>query len=49
MSKDNSVQSIKRFYISFVVTTSIASMLILWLYSILISPSGEIETNPGSK
>ena len=49
MSKDNYVQSIKRLCISFIVTISIHSILPLWFYSILITLSGDVETNPGPK
>ena len=49
MSKDNFVQSIKRVYILFVISTSIHSILPLWFYSILITLSGDAETNPGPK
>ena len=49
MSKDNYVQSIKRLCISFIITISIHSILPLWFYSILITLSGDVETNPGPK
>ena len=47
--KDNYVQRIKRFCISFVITISIPSAITLWLYSILKSLSIDVETNPGPK
>ena len=49
MLKDNYVQSIKRLCISFIDTVSIHSVLPLWFYSILITLSGDVETNPGPK
>ena len=49
ISKDNYVQSIKRLCISFIITISIHSILPLWFYSILITLSGDVETNPGPK
>ena len=49
MLKYNYVQSIKRRCISFIVTTGILSALPLWLYSLLITLSGDVETNPGPK
>ena len=49
MSKDNYVQSIKRLCISFIITISIHSILPLWFYSISITLSGDVETNPGPK
>ena len=49
MSKDNYVQSINRLCISFIVSISIYSILPLWFYSILITLSGDVETNPGPK
>ena len=49
ISKDNYVQSIKRLCISFIITVSIHSILSLWFYSILITRSGDVETNPGPK
>ena len=39
----------KRVCILFVIITSIHSILPLWFYSILITPSGDVETNPGPK
>ena len=47
--KDNYVQSTERLCISFIVTRSILSVLPLWLCSILITLSGDVETNPGPK
>ena len=49
ISKDNYVQSIKALSISFIVTITILSVLPLWVYSILITLSGDVETNPRSK
>ena len=49
MSKDNYVQSIKRLCISFITTRSIHSVLPLWFYSISITLSADVETNPGPK
>ena len=49
MLKDNYVQSSKRLCISFIVTIGILSRLPLWLYSILRTLSGDVETNPGPK
>ena len=49
MLKDNYVQSNKRLCISFIVTIGILSRLPLWLYSILRTLSGDVETNPGPK
>ena len=49
MSKDNYVQSIKRLCISFIIVISTHSILPLWFYSILITLSGNVETNPGPK
>ena len=49
MSKDNYVQSIKRLCISFIATISVHSVLPLWFYSISITLSGDVETNPGPK
>ena len=48
-SKDNYVQSIKRLCISFIIITSIYSILPLQFYSILITLSGDVKTNPGPK
>ena len=47
--KDNYVQITERLCISFIVTRSILSVLPLWLCSILITLSGDVETNPGPK
>ena len=47
ISKENHVESIKGLCISSIVTISIHSILPLWLYSILIILSGDVETNPG--
>ena len=47
ISRDNYVQSIKRLCILFIITISIHSILPLWFYSILITLSGDVETNPG--
>ena len=49
ISKDNYVQSIKALSMSFTVTITILSVLPLWIYSILITLSGDVETNPRSK
>ena len=49
MPKDNYVQSIKRLCISFIIIISLHSILPLWFYSILITLSGDVETNPGPK
>ena len=37
------------FCISFIVTITILSVPPLWLYSILITVSGDVETNPRPK
>ena len=42
ISKDNYVQSIKRPWISFIITLSIHSILRLWFYNILITLSGDV-------
>ena len=49
MLKDNYVQSTEKLCISFIVTIGILSVLPLWLYSTLITLSGDVETNPGPK
>ena len=49
MSKDDYVQNIKRFCISFIVTISTHFILPLWFYSILVTLSSDVETNPGPK
>ena len=49
MSKDNYVQIIKRLCTSFIIITSIHSIIPLWFYSVLITLSGDVETNPGPK
>ena len=49
MSKDNYIQSIKRLCISFIIVISTHSILPLWFYSILITLSGNVETNSGPK
>ena len=49
LSRNNYIQRIKRLFISFIVTISIHFILPLWFYSILITLSGDAETNPGPK
>ena len=49
MLKANQVQSTERLCISFFFTIGILSVLPLWLYSFLITLSGDVETNSGPK